>query len=343
MKAEVLAGIRAGRPQVGPSTVHVDITNTCNAACVTCWDHSPLLREPRSASWKRQRLPLARFMALLEDLDAFGSLRSLILSGMGEPLMHPEVHAMIEAVTSRGWALTLITNLVAPAAEALARGPAIANVLVGVHGVTPDTYAAAHPGWDEAHFFRLCRNLRALGRSPSTTRHVHVITTLNAHELPDMVRFGARFGAQRVNFKLASLGGGTESLEIRPEQRRWLLEEGVPAAQREARRLGQATTLELFARQLRAGPGATTDMRRVGCFMGYVYARVTVSGELWFCCSPDSAVGHLDAGPLRHQWEGPAWQAMRERLARGELLPGCARCGKVEQNLKIARALGRVP
>ena len=70
MKDAVLAGMRAGRPATGPLHVHVDVTNTCNAACVTCWDHSPLLAEPRPATWKRRRLPKERFFGLLEELDA---------------------------------------------------------------------------------------------------------------------------------------------------------------------------------------------------------------------------------------------------------------------------------
>ena len=43
----ILDGMRAGVPGGGPETVHVDLTNACNAACVTCWDHSPMLDAPR--------------------------------------------------------------------------------------------------------------------------------------------------------------------------------------------------------------------------------------------------------------------------------------------------------
>ena len=72
---QVLDGLRQGRPLTGPMQVHLDITNGCNAACVTCWDHSPLLTTPRSADWKRRRLPFARFeqiLAMLDELHAAG-------------------------------------------------------------------------------------------------------------------------------------------------------------------------------------------------------------------------------------------------------------------------------
>ena len=35
---QVLDGLAQGRPLAGPMQVHLDITNGCNAACVTCWD-----------------------------------------------------------------------------------------------------------------------------------------------------------------------------------------------------------------------------------------------------------------------------------------------------------------
>ena len=127
----VLAGMREGRPATGPLHVHIDITNTCNAACVTCWDHSPLLTEGRPAAWKRRRLPLARFHALLDALDAFGSVRAVVISGMGEPLTHPDAYTMLAAVKARGWHLTLMSNLVAADIDRLAP-IGVDQVLVGV-------------------------------------------------------------------------------------------------------------------------------------------------------------------------------------------------------------------
>lgn len=334
----VLAGMRAGIPATGPLHVHVDVSNRCNAACVSCWDHSPLLTEPRPEAWKRQRMPKARFDALLADLDRFGSVQAVVLSGMGEPLTHPDIYAMIAAIKARGWRLTLMTNLVAADEAALLERPPD-QVLVGVQGVTPATHAAFHPGWTEEHFFRMCRLLRALSRSPARVRHVQVINRDTAPELPEMVRFGRLFGAERVNFKLASLAAGTEACRITEDQRAWLAAEGIPRARALARELQVSTNLELFERQLAAGGQATVPIAEVGCWMGYVYTRVTVEEEVLYCCNPAVRVGSLHDAPLTELWRGPAWQALRARLGRGEWFEGCDRCGKFEQNLKWADAL----
>jgi len=335
-RADVLAGIADGLPRCGPETVHVDVTNGCNAACVTCWDHSPLLDEPRSAEWKRRRMPLTAFRELCEQLEQLGSVSSLILSGMGEPLIHPDIYEMIALASARSWQVTLITNLVAADIDRLAAS-GVAQLLVGVHGVTPATYAAFHPGWTERQFNILCSHLRELASAGVRCRQVHVINRDNAAELRDMVRFGGLFGADRVNLKLASLTGGTERCAVTAEQRSWLLDEGIPEARAMAARRAVPTNLDLFERQVRAADGetgATVPIGDVGCFMGYAYGRVTVDRTAVFCCNPAIEVGRLADAGFGALWFGKRWQALRDRLRRGQYFPGCDRCGKFEQNLK---------
>ena len=335
-KRLVLDGIAAGRPVLGPRTVHVDVTNACNAACITCWDHSPLLATARTPAWKKRRWELATFDALLEDLDALGSVQAIILSGMGDPLVHPDIYAIIGRVKQRGWHLTVMTNLIAAEIDQLADA-GVDQFLVGVHGATPRAYSAFHPGWDEREFNTLCSHLRRLGATPAKVRHVQVINRDTAPELVDMVRFGATFRAERVNFKLASLANGTEACRITDEQRRWLADEAVPRARSLAAELSVATNLDLFVRQLAAddddNENATVPIDEVGCFMGYVYTRITAELDVLYCCNTEVRVGSLAEARFAELWAGETWQALRDRMRRGDYFAGCARCGKFEQNV----------
>lgn len=333
MNDVVLRGIAAGRPEIGPRTVHIDVTNGCNAACVTCWDHSPLLAEGRSADWKRRRLPLARFLALVETLAAMGSVQNVILSGMGEPLTHPDIYTMLAAVKALGWHVTLMTNLVAADPDRLLAAN-VDQFLVGVQGVTPDSYAAFHPGWTEAHFFKLCSILRRLARSGAVVRHVQVINRDTAPEVVEMVRFARLYGADRLNYKLAALSGGTESCAIDEGQRAWLAAEGLPQARALAQELGVRTNLDLFHRQLAAGGASTTPIAEVGCFMGYVYTRITVDEEVLYCCNTNVRVGSVREGAFPDLWFGEAWNALRDQLRAGDYPRACDQCGKFEQNVK---------
>jgi len=336
IRAAVVDGVRQGKPLIGPQNVHIDVTNGCNAACITCWDHSPLLQTPRSASWKRQRLPLKDFHQLIDELVEMGSVRAVVLSGMGEPLTHPGIYEMMERVKEEGWHLTVLSNLLAADIEKLCESR-IDNLLVGVHGATPVAYAAFHPGWNESHFFQMVSHLRALGRAGIQTRHVQVINRDTAPEFVQMVRFGKMFGAERINYKLASLYGGTEDCSITESQRLDLLHNSVPKARILADELGVSTNLNLFEKQLQAASGdlrATTPISEVGCFMGYVYTRIAVDGQVLFCCNTEVPVGHLSEGPFQQLWFGEQWQATRKSVAEGSWFPGCDKCGKFEQNVK---------
>jgi MoaA/NifB/PqqE/SkfB family radical SAM enzyme len=263
-------------------------------------------------------------------------VQAVILSGMGDPLVHPDIYAMIAMVKARGWQLTVLTNLVAADIDRLEIS-GVDQLLIGVHGVTPQSYTAFHPGWTEKHFSTMCRYLRRLSAAGVRCRHVQVINRDTAPEVVDMVRFGKMFGADRVNFKLASLYGGTEDCSISASQRDELLSTAIPAARALAHELSVSTNLDLFERQLSAAMRdlrATTPIASVGCFMGYVYTRITVDRDVLFCCNSNVRVGSLRQARFSELWYGDAWQALRRRLRSGEYLTGCDKCGKFEQNAK---------
>lgn len=337
----ILAGMRATRPVSGPIQVHIDITNGCNAACVTCWDHSPLLTTPRPSEWKRRRMSLHTFRGIVEQLAALGSVQSVVVSGMGDPLTHPRVFEMLSLVKAQGWHLTVLTNLLGAEVDRLIEC-CVDNLLVSVQGVTPDSYVAFHPGWNEEHFTRLCRGLRRLGRAGVQTRHVQVINRDTAEEVIEMVRFAKLFRAQRVNFKLASLAEGTEACRVSPEQLLWLTDEGIPKARELSQTLEVETNLHLFERQVQAAlldQQASVPIADTGCWMGFVYTRITVDSEVLYCCNTNVRVGSLTEQSLETLWWGPRWQGLRETLAAGHFFKGCDRCGKFEQNAKWAARL----
>lgn len=337
MTSPVLSGALSGRPMVGPETVHVDITNGCNTNCITCWDHSVHLNEPRSAVWKRARLDPARLTELLDDLEQLGGLRAIVLSGMGEPFTHPDVYAMIADIKRRGLSLTIITNLVAAAAERIVE-LGVDHLLIGIHGATERAYLGFHPSFRAVEWKKLHAMLALFQRAGRSYKHVHVVSRPNADELPEMVELAHRYRALQVNFKLASLRDGTEAAAITEEQRARLIHELVPRAQARAAELGVTTNLDVLAMQLGAGGRRTAPIEEIGCFMGYAYARVLVDGTVLYCCNTDVVVGSIATGErFSELWRGAAWNALRDRLRAGRYFDSCGQCGKLNQNVTLAQ------
>src|SRR5918998_2951856 len=112
-----LRGIAEGRVLTGPQTVHIDLANGCNTNCVTCWDHSPLLDEARPSAWKKKRVTFEDFNALAADLASMNSVEAVILSGMGDPFVNPDIYRIIEASKRHGWHVTVLTNALLADAE----------------------------------------------------------------------------------------------------------------------------------------------------------------------------------------------------------------------------------
>ncbi len=338
MSKWALRGAEVGRPVRGPETVHVDITNGCNTNCITCWDHSPLLATARSPAWKRQRVEVAAVEALLDDLERLGGLRAIVLSGMGEPFTHPDVYRLIEAVKRRGLHLTIITNLVAADPDRVVE-LGVDQLLIGVHGATEASYLAFHPSFRPVEWRRLLDMLEAFRAAGRQYKHVQVIARTNADELVQMVELGHRYDASQINFKLASLRHGTEACMIGDEARARLIADGVPRALERAAALGVTTNLDVFAAQLGAGGARTAPIEAVGCFMGFAYARVLVDGTVLYCCNTEVRVGSLaDGARFSQLWHGDAWNELRDRFRRGAYLASCGQCGKLNQNVKLARA-----
>jgi MoaA/NifB/PqqE/SkfB family radical SAM enzyme len=329
-----LQSLADGVLRVGPRVIHLDVTNACNARCLTCWDHSP--RVSRPASWKKQQQNIESLSHILDEALALGGLEAVILSGMGEPFVHPEIASLVSAVKQRGLHLTIITNLVA-ADPGLILQQQVDQLLVGIHAASLPTYLAFHPGFDEPHWVRLHAALAQFRAAGRRFKHVQVICATNAHELVAMVSLGAQYQAAQVNFKLASLDDRRADLRLSDQQRDWLLGEGIAEAEAEARRQGTRTNLEVFRQQVTTGGGATAPMAQVGCFLGYDYCRITADGTALYCCNNQAKVGRVGApGDFSRLWQGPAWEALRLRLARGRFLPGCDQCGKLDENLRLA-------
>jgi MoaA/NifB/PqqE/SkfB family radical SAM enzyme len=329
-----LDGLSSKQVPLGPQTVHIDVTNACNIDCVTCWDHSPHLHEARAIAWKRQRVDPDAFAELLADIDGLGGLEAVIISGMGEPFTHPQIYTLLAEVKRRGLHLTVITNLLA-ADPAKILELEVDCLLLGIHAASERAYLDFHPSWKSRDWQKLQTTLAEFAaRGRTGDKHVHVICKHNSHELLAMIEQAARLNAERVNFKLASLRNGTEVVGIDASARAALLERDVDEARARAQALGVRHNLDAFAMQLRTGGHETAPIDEVGCFMGSLYSRVTVDGTVLYCCNTEVVVGQLDANTrFSDLWRGPAWEAWRERMRRGDYLPSCRQCGKFNQNL----------
>jgi MoaA/NifB/PqqE/SkfB family radical SAM enzyme len=210
--------------------VRLDLVNRCNHACSYCAAHSPDLPR-RDEAWLAQRLAPERLPALLAGAG------SVVFGGPGEPLLHPEIEAMIAAVKARGLHLTLRTNLLAcRSVERLCRS-GVDLLAVSVSAGTEAGWRRVHPFQHADDFPRLLAMLRQIAESSGPAVELgYVVHSENYDEVEEAVRLAAQVGARACRFRSFVPVSGLEHLRLNARQRQ-VFERGAQRARELAHRV----------------------------------------------------------------------------------------------------------
>ncbi|HEV7759459.1 MAG TPA: radical SAM protein [Acidimicrobiales bacterium] len=333
-----------------PRRLQVEITGACNLRCRMC-----LVRYRPRIDKVEGAFPLERFVALLDELP---DLEQVTLQGLGEPLLHPDLVAMVEAAKHRRIEVGFNTNgtlLTASRAEALVAS-GVDWMHVSIDGATAATFEHIRDG---ARFDRVVRNLRRLldtrHRLGSTTPRIQLNTVLmrsNVHELADLVRLAADIDVDRLWLQTLSHDfSDTEEddvayVEIRrfaQDEALWAgdtdhsgpdgpegdppLDEVLAAARRLATRLGLELRLPEDGPpdELTAGHDSTLP-----CDWPWTSAYVTHDGKVQPCCmvmGDDRAViGDIADGGFAEVWRSGAYHRFRQQLLSDRPPAVCRGC-----------------
>ncbi|GAB6058558.1 radical SAM protein [Desulfonatronum parangueonense] len=183
-----------------PRTIHVETTTRCNMRCGMCVKQSDGNQIPEGD------LPFAVFQRLESD---FTRVHSLVLNGIGEPLLHPDLERMIDFarrhMPEQGRIGFQTNGLALTETRTMALLDAGLDVIcISADSVNPDSGKdvthCGHPGTPE----RAMRHLRRAKRSAARAFRLGVecvLTRDGLDQLPAMVSWA---GAQGADFFLVS-------------------------------------------------------------------------------------------------------------------------------------------
>jgi radical SAM protein with 4Fe4S-binding SPASM domain len=327
-----------------PRAIQLEVTGACNLRCRMCL--------------VRYRPPKNRLTASLEFqtfrriVDALPDLAELTLQGLGEPLMAPDLFAMIAYARERGIRVGFNTN-----ATLLTRATAMRLVdldlswlCVSIDGATAATYEGIR---DRAVFRAVDRNVRGLTehmrdrhRSRPELELVFVAMRRNVQEVPAVVRLAADWGifavrVQTLSHSFSDAAGDAGYAAIRAFTLSEALWEPDDAGG-EARLLDDVAGPFADARQVAADLGITLRLPEgrsavaarapgePGCDWPWRSAYVRHDGGVQPCCmlmGDDRAVlGDITHEPLDAVWRGPKYQAFRTALTSDRAPDVCRGC-----------------
>ena len=144
-------------------------------------------------------MPLFRTLA-----PAFPGLEALILNGVGEPLLHPQLEEMIRAARERmpteGWVGFQSNGLLLTDARAVSLASAgLDRICFSIDGVSPETFRKVREGGEIEGVERALAAMAAAknhcGRPDLQVGVEFVVMRGNLRELPDALRWSAARGA----------------------------------------------------------------------------------------------------------------------------------------------------
>ncbi len=82
--------------------IYIEVSSRCNLNCITCIRHS--------WSLEHQDMSLELFKEIVQQLDSFPNLKKVVIGGLGEPFMNPDIMKMTELIKNKGYEVKITTN-----------------------------------------------------------------------------------------------------------------------------------------------------------------------------------------------------------------------------------------
>jgi molybdenum cofactor biosynthesis enzyme MoaA len=324
---------RIARGEVPPPvSVKLELTNLCNHDCHFC-AYRRIVQDPAI----RDMLPTKIALDLVDDLAA-GGVHGLMLTGGGEPLVHPGISDVIARCGERGLQVGLITNGTRLGRLSDATLSALRWVRFSINAGDAATYANVHgtnPGaWDE-----VWSQVGRLAKLAHTGVSI-VVTARNHRGVADLVRRARDHGARYAHVRPAFEGPHTE-LE------RQLSGAEIDACLDAVERAGLASDdFQVAVVHRRFEELAVPPVRHIHCRSTPLVAYVLPTGAVSICTMvraadfnprvSDPFLGNLHAQRFFDVWGTPRHRALIESLSTS----GCKRCHFAEYNRALELVAG---
>lgn len=276
-----------------PFILVLEVSRKCQLSCTTC--PYPLVEER-----ERTLMPAGLFTEILDQMDV-SSLGMVVFSGLGEPLMHPELFAMTSAVKRRGVPFVRVntngTLLTLPRIRSLLSESGTDEVRVSIGAATSEYYTNLK---GKALFEMVEANL------------LNLLSERGQNPIPFLT--------------LQILRNGENTLELERFQQKW------------EPRLGPGDRIQIrdshtFAGQVAPPSAAQTaaPSNRLPCRQLWGLQYVTSDGTVLPCCIDvlkRLPLGQLGETTLPATWSGNRLAALRKTHLSGrwDEIPGCLEC-----------------
>ena len=339
-KREIIDAIAAGSATSGPAHAELDLNDRCNVACYFCNQ-----QDTRTSS----QVPLEQAVDLIDEMVSTG-LRSVRLSGGGDPLFHRQILDVLDHLAARQVVVdNLTTNAVGLSEEVAQRlvENRAREVIVSLNAVDGEDYhrmMRVKPSF----FDQVIDNVRRLIQLRGAAGWPVVVIQFlldrhNVGRLVEMYELGRSLDPDRIAINAVleiprqRIGGELLLAAEDRERARPLLEE-ILRRDLDRKQLQIDFPIPEWKEMLVQARAATgyepVDLFPIaptfkdangGCFFAWYSAAITGNGDIHPCClliHPDQKpLGNINQSSFKEHWHGPRFDKMRGEM-RDVLLEG---------------------
>jgi MoaA/NifB/PqqE/SkfB family radical SAM enzyme len=319
---QLLRGLIDGeQAYAGPYYAELGVTTVCNQGCVGCQFHSTANRGHLFSAEDTRHMKLNHIEKLCDALRRIGT-REIILTGEGEPLMHPQLPEIVSLCKAAGFYVHLFTNgTLLDESMASALVDARLDVLrVSLWAASREEYEKCYPGVDPGKMERTLNGVRLVSslkaereQTPPTVVLTGPLNKYNRKGIKDKIRLAHEIGADSVTFTpfrvwseefSSDALSGAEIDEVCCD---------LAESRNLAESLGMNHNMEEAVLRFRLGHAFWGD---IPCYIGWLHTHITVDGTVMPCGACPIPLGNLDDSSFEDIWSGPQYRAFRARSLR---------------------------
>ena len=348
-KINLLRGLLTGEyAYTGPFYAQIDLTRRCNLRCLCCRYHSNVVNIPSPGDKTISDISLGQFKKVCTELKSMGT-PEIILTGEGEPLLHPHLTDMISFAKDKGMRVTLITNgtlLDEKIIRFFIEAP-LDKLKVSLWASSLQNYEQNYPGTNPAYFKKVVEELKQLSdmkkrqnnNLPVIVLH-QPINIYNFKNIDATVDIAHQAGTDLLAFSCLWTGWGEASSFALPPEEEKVLILSLRRMKKRLKALSINHNIDEVLLRYRTGEAIH---KKLPCYVGWYSLRVKVDGTILPCTRCQVSLGSLGEKSLREIWNAQPFREFRKKiitrkgLASMEKYCDCAFCCLLKDNMRVHR------
>lgn len=337
-------GAKYDKLLAGPQSIFIDISDFCNLSCVSCWIHSPAVKNVSPPKF----MEFGMFKTIIKQAAKW-QVENISISGDGEPFLHPQIKNMVDCLTENNFYKAVTTNLTFKK-DLLPYASKFDTLFIHIDAVTEQLYKKIHCLGGINYYRRTFNNLKYISEISKRFGKpkliiVHLFHRLNYKYIEDILKLLNKFNVGRILLRPFE---PTEETKKYALSRKHLLEvENIFKKNLDndtESNIRQKTNIENNYQGLADKQQSIYNFER--CYSGWFNVLIDFHGDVALCCHNDNIkVGNIKEKTLPEIWNSVRAKKMRLKLKYEfnfedpMFKDQCRQCWWVKDNLKVAQTI----